>query len=470
MNSISECLEQMDPATRRQVYTSFSIMFILLAFPFISVQTLLVLSLAGLIVSRILTRRTNGTYPPELYTRPNSVDNLFLSIVILFLISNILAMFSHSLPLYVIGQAVGISTFGVGVATIIRCRSMFKFTSLIDEEYPAKRYRDEVIRLCSLNSSIALLIAGIIYASLAGLWICYWQGMDASYDMIFFVAVIGSITGALFESIPSNIDENISVTLGSGMAMWAFSSFGYSVPPQQMVLALLFALFLGYVAYWTRIADISAVLSATIMGVLVIVFSNILWFVLLLTFFILGGMFTKYRYRYKEALGLAQSKGGVRTYENVFSNSTAALTLAIAHGIFPEYSTVITYAFLGTVATAIGDTLASEIGITSKQQPRLITTLQPVQTGIDGGVTLLGELAAIGGSVVIGILAFSFGVVDNAILAVVITVAGGFLGTNFDSVLGATLQNRKMLSNSGVNFVATFAGAMISGGLYMLFN
>ena len=199
-------------------------------------------------------------------------------------------------------------------------------------------------------------------------------------------------------------------------------------------------------------------------------FSNILWFVLLLTFFILGGIFTKYRYRYKESLGLAQSKGGVRTYENVFSNSTAALVLAIAHGIFPEYSTVITYGFLGTVATATGDTLASEIGTTSKQKPHLITTLRPVQTGIDGGVTLLGELAAIGGSAVIGILAFSFGVVDNAILAVAITVAGGFLGTNFDSVLGATLQNRGLLSNSGVNFVSTFAGAMISSGLYLLFN
>jgi uncharacterized protein (TIGR00297 family) len=98
----------------------------------------------------------------------------------------------------------------------------------------------------------------------------------------------------------------------------------------------------------------------------------------------------------------------------------------------------------------------------------MITTLKHVQAGVDGAVTVLGEFAAIMGSMVIGILAVIFGMVDNAFMVILVTTAGGFFGTNVDSLLGATLQKRGLLSNSGVNFVATFAGAAISGILYLL--
>jgi uncharacterized protein (TIGR00297 family) len=125
---------------------------------------------------------------------------------------------------------------------------------------------------------------------------------------------------------------------------------------------------------------------------------------------------------------------------------------------------------MGTVATATGDTLASEIGTTAKGRPRMITTLKPAEPGADGAVSGLGELAAILGSAVIGLLAYLLGVSDNLLLSVLITTIGGFFGTNVDSLLGATFQKMGKLSNSGVNFLATFAGAGISGGVYLLIS
>jgi len=250
--------------------------------------------------------------------------------------------------------------------------------------------------------------------------------------------------------------------------MWIFEEFRYWVPAEKTLVALAFSFLLGMLAYRAKIADVSALLSAALLGVLIIVFSGLPWFLLLLTFFILGGGFTRYKYKYKKSIGIAQSKEGIRSYENVFSNSTAALVLAVAYGIFTEHSLPILYAYLGTVATATGDTLASEIGTTAKGRPRLITTLKLSEPGVDGAVSFLGELASLFGSAAIGLLAYMLGVSDNLLLSVFIATAGGFFGTNVDSLLGATLQKSGMLSNSGVNFLATFAGAGFSVILYFL--
>ncbi len=134
------------------------------------------------------------------------------------------------------------------------------------------------------------------------------------------------------------------------------------------------------------------------------------------------------------------------------------------------------FGYLGSVATATGDTLASEIGVTNKGKPIMITTLKPVEPGTDGAVSLLGEMVCILGSLIIGILALVL-VIDveplspfTYIIWVFIIVLGGFAGTNFDSLLGATLQQRGYLSNSGVNFVSTFFGAFISGTAYFLLS
>ncbi len=103
----------------------------------------------------------------------------------------------------------------------------------------------------------------------------------------------------------------------------------------------------------------------------------------------------------------------------------------------------------------------------------MITTLKKVDPGTDGGVSSLGELAATFGSVVIALFALLFGVIviDSQwlwLLGATITTASGFLGTNIDSLLGATLQQRGILSNSGVNVVSTIAGGIVAGVAWMV--
>ena len=283
-----------------------------------------------------------------------------------------------------------------------------------------------------------------------------------SSERILFLVILGGLSGAFLHHVSK--ERDFTVPFGTAMVMWLFS-FDYPLPELQRILLIcIFALVLGIGAYWAKAADSDAVLSETIVCLLVILFAGISWFILLLAFYLLGGGFTRYGYSHKHKLGIAQSHGGRRGYKNVYSNSLVPLVLAICYGVYGN--DVFIFAFIASVATANGDTLASEIGETSRSKPRMITTLKETEPGVDGGVTPLGEAASLAGAVIIGLLATGMGMVG--IFGIVVAAIGGFLGTNFDSLLGATLQSRGLLSNNGVNLVATAFGALVGGALWYI--
>ncbi len=288
------------------------------------------------------------------------------------------------------------------------------------------------------------------------------SGGSISSERILFLVILGGLSGAFLHHVSK--ERDFTVPFGTAMVMWLFS-FDYPLPELQRILLIcIFALVLGMGAYWAKAADSDAVLSETIVCLLVILFAGISWFILLLAFYLLGGAFTRYGYSQKHKLGIAQSHGGRRGYKNVYSNSLVPLVLAICYGVYGN--DVFIFAFIASVATANGDTLASEIGETSRSKPRMITTLKETEPGVDGGVTPLGEAASLAGAVIIGLLATGMGMAG--VSGIVVAAIGGFLGTNFDSLLGATLQSRGILSNNGVNLAATAFGALVGGLLWYI--
>ncbi len=379
---------------------------------------------------------------------------LFLTTAILILISSMTG--AGKFPLFIIGSAFAITTFGDGIVDMINIIEKDRKQNADNKQVCSKVY--------SAKSSIVFLISGSFFAFISGVWISGFTS-TVPVGMIVFLSVIGALTGALLESMTRN-EDNIIIPFGSAMAMWLFYMFGYNVDTIYLLKVLAFSFFLGYLSFRVRIADISAMLSATLMGVVIIISSDINWFFILLAFFLLGSMFTRYKYNFKLAHGTAEGKSGVRGYKNVFSNSLAALALAMAYGVFHSHAAVLMAAYLGSVATACGDTLASEIGQTFKGEPRMITTLKKAKRGTDGAVSWLGEGAALFGSLAIAVLAYAL-IQEDMILLLVVT-AGGFIGTNIDSVLGATLQQKGYLSNNGVNLFATIAGAIVTALIYGL--
>ena len=142
---------------------------------------------------------------------------------------------------------------------------------------------------------------------------------------------------------------------------------------------------------------------------------------------------------------------------NAFANAGVGVCGAVLYGITGDV--IFIALFIGSIATATGDTLASEIGVTGGT-PRMITTLRPVPPGTNGGVTGIGELASLFGASVICLLAFILGVAPWYVC--LIGVAAGFIGTNLDSLYGAVIENKGFIGNSGTNLLAPLSGWILA--------
>jgi uncharacterized protein (TIGR00297 family) len=278
------------------------------------------------------------------------------------------------------------------------------------------------------------------------------------------VALMGVVAAVLLRAVLGGRDDALMVeALGVAMTMFLFEELKYEVDLSILIAAAVIAFGFGYTSYRLRVADISGLFSGAMIGIILIVFADVRWFLIMLTFFIIGAAATRYRYVDKERFGVAQEHGGVRGYFNVFANGLVATGGAILYGITgnPAFAAL----FMSSVASAAADTAASEIGVTGKT-PYLITTFKPVPRGTNGGVTLRGEVAAILASIIVAAVALVMGVADPKLA--IVTVIAGFIGTNVDSVVGATLENSGRIGNSGTNLTATFFGGVAGMLLYVL--
>jgi uncharacterized protein (TIGR00297 family) len=180
-------------------------------------------------------------------------------------------------------------------------------------------------------------------------------------------------------------------------------------------------------------------------------------FAALVLVFVIAVVTTRVGYSRKQKLGAAESRKG-RRGSQVLANLGVAALACILFGL--SRNPVFLVGAAAAMAEAAADTASSEIGEATGERARLITTFEFVPAGTDGGITAPGTLA--------GLLA-SLAVAGCCVVAHLISASGfwlvsaaGFLGMLLDSVLGAALENRKLLNNDTVNLLGTFSAALIA--------
>jgi uncharacterized protein (TIGR00297 family) len=219
-------------------------------------------------------------------------------------------------------------------------------------------------------------------------------------------------------------------------------------PAARLVVALACASLIAWAAHRRSSLSGSGAAGAVIVGTVVLGCGGWVWGAVLVIFFVLSSMLSRYRASTKQHLAEKFAKGSRRDLGQVLANGGVGTVLAMAWAWQPQ--PIFLAAYIGALATVTADTWATELGVLSPRPPRLITTWRPVPVGTSGGVSVLGTTATVAGALTIGVSvatlhgleqALGGGVHIAALLVLVpIAVVSGIAGSLFDSLLGATVQ------------------------------
>lgn len=175
--------------------------------------------------------------------------------------------------------------------------------------------------------------------------------------------------------------------------------------------------------------------------------------------FLLTYFSTRIGRRKKERLGTGERKRGRGAAQILANISVASLCAApLLFVTHPRY--ILLAGASAALAEAAGDTVSSELGQALGGRPRLITTLRRVSPGSDGGITIAGTLFAFAAAAFVCLTCQYAGLLLPDCYRIVLTAA--FVGTLFDSLLGATLERPGRLGNNGVNFTSTAFSAALA--------
>jgi len=308
--------------------------------------------------------------------------------------------------------------------------------------------------------------AGFVIAGTLGAYaLTRWVAPALPAGKVLLVSFAGAVVGALVESIPIKLDDNVSVPLVSGAFLFCAymierTALDSNLPylGRRVLLAVGINAFFALVALGLKMVNRSGAIAGFLLGVAVYLGYGWRSFLILFCFFVLGSLATRLGYASKVKRGVAEKRGGERSWREASANSLAGAFFSIL-AITTHHEAALLVALVAAFAEAAGDTVSSEIGQWLSRRAYLITTFKPVPAGENGGISLGGTLAGFAASGIVAGVGFALGLCGPGGAA--IALGAGFAGNLLDSVLGATIERRGLVTNGIVNF----AGTSFAGGL-----
>ena len=213
-----------------------------------------------------------------------------------------------------------------------------------------------------------------------------------------------------------------------------------------------------------KVLDKSGLAAAVVLAGVVGGLGHWTWLLLLLSFLASSHFATKHRFEEKAAKGMSESGDGSRGWTNVVANGGMPGLVVLVAFLFDAHHAGL-WVFAAAVAVATSDTWASEFGCLD-DRVRMITTPKRCEPGLNGGVSPQGQLAAFGGAALIAVLATCVALATGGDSLMssgrgpFMVLFAGFLGCQMDSVLGAVLENRGLMTKGTVNAASILSGSL----------
>jgi uncharacterized protein (TIGR00297 family) len=199
-----------------------------------------------------------------------------------------------------------------------------------------------------------------------------------------------------------------------------------------------------------RVLDKGGILLAVVFGAVLLISGGLAYLALMLAFFVLAVIVTRYEYEVKRDLGLYEHERG---WENVLSNGLLPAILAVLSPVTGPMP------FIASISAVTGDKFGSEIGVLAAENPISVLDLKPVKPGTSGAMSRIGTVASLAGSTALCVCAmFAFGI--NPAQALLLSVAG-FVGCIADTLFGV-FEERGIGTKGTTNFICSLVGALLA--------
>ncbi|WP_316821325.1 DUF92 domain-containing protein [Pedobacter gandavensis] len=228
--------------------------------------------------------------------------------------------------------------------------------------------------------------------------------------------------------------------------------------------ALLLLLVVVVICVKKRKLTFSAAVTAAILGFLVAAVSGLKGISMLAAFFGLSLIATSHKKSLKQLIHPDSGEKTGRDAWQVLANGGVAGFMALLCFLDTENSPLYLLMMAASLASALADTLSSELGMVYGKRFYNIVTFQKDANGLDGVVSIEGTIIGAIGAGIIALIYAGFGQ-----MALVVLLAG-VLGNLTDSLLGGLLERKHLIGNNMVNFLNTGFAALIGLAFYFMFN
>ncbi len=327
-----------------------------------------------------------------------------------------------------------------------------------------------------------------------------------SFQFAILVAIVASLISIIVELLSPRGLDNLLIPLINLPILYYLEPILQTISSELntmiIVQGIIFGMFLAIVGYFAGALTVDGAVTGFLLGILLFGMGGWTLGLQLFFFFILGSIATKISKKRSKSTQDEFEKGGTRR------DSTQALAKAGIAAIltlpFLFTKNFAWFYFISAILTSsLVDTMATELGILSKQKPRLI--LKPwkiAEPGVSGGVSTIGSLGGLIFGVILSAITYGVSRFDTYMSVnsinwkfIILVPIAGFIGMLMDGIIGSTLQREnkcqvcgkiveskihcnkptqyhkglRFINNDMVNLLATTTGGLFGYLFYILF-
>ncbi|MCR4416846.1 MAG: DUF92 domain-containing protein [Ignavibacteria bacterium] len=285
-------------------------------------------------------------------------------------------------------------------------------------------------------------VIAFVLSSFFLLWIVkvfLWEKLnfiDYNWLEFSFLALIFSLLGGITEAVSTKGTDNLSLPIILSSATMMFFVKGINL--SSFVLAFVLAFLISIFSYKMKFLDLGGSAVTFLLAVFIFGIGGWKWTIPILTFFIFSSLLSKIAEKIsKKDVSSIFEKGSQRDYKQVLANGGVPLLIIVLGNLVPlkiDWYSI----YLLSIAIATADTWSTEFGTLFAKNVYLITNFRKVTPGISGGISFIGTLGGVLGSILIIFSAGFFIPLNLKIFLSIVFYA--LLGNLFDSLMGATIQ------------------------------